>query len=174
MYILQTSQTDTQQPTTPLQPLGISGLGGWLVLVQIGMYLTILLLAIQIFQNNITAFEPDVWDALTSKDSSFYHALWAPTIIFELIYNVSFLLFTIVMLFMFYFKKAVFPKLAILFYIISLIVTVIDLILAYQIPLARELMDSSEYRDIFKAIITCAIWVPYFLKSERVQNTFIR
>jgi len=27
-------------------------------------------------------------------------------------------------------------------------------------------------REIFRAILQAAIWIPYFLRSERVRNTF--
>lgn len=43
-----------------------------------------------------------------------------------------------------------------------------------QIPMARELADGSSIRDIARSAIACAIWIPYFIKSERVQNTFVR
>jgi len=62
----------------------------------------------------------------------------------------------------------------IIFYSVSLIIGVIDYLLVIQIPLASELEDGSSLRDIVKSVITCAIWIPYFMKSERVHNTFIK
>ncbi|WP_260865857.1 DUF2569 domain-containing protein [Paenibacillus xylanexedens] len=40
--------------------------------------------------------------------------------------------------------------------------------------MARELEDGSGLTGIVRLVITCAIWIPYFIKSERVRNTFIR
>lgn len=62
----------------------------------------------------------------------------------------------------------------IIFYSLSLTVGIVDSLLLSQIPMARELADGSSIRDIARSAIACAIWIPYFIKSERVQNTFVR
>lgn len=155
-------------------PLGISGLGGWLVLVQIGLYSTIVMLLVQLFQYSLPAFGQETWELLTSKDSEFYHVMWGPIMVFEMVYNVLFLLFCGYILIQFYQRRSILPRLMIIFYSASLIVGIVDSALLYQIPLARENEDGSTLRDTIRSIITCAIWIPYFIKSERVQNTFVR
>lgn len=155
-------------------PQGISGLGGWLILVQLGIYVTIILLLVQLIQYNIPAFGAETWDILTSADSTYYHPLWKPLIIFEGLYNVLFLVFCFYILFSFYGKKQILPRLMIIFYSASVLVGIIDWILLYQIPLTREMEDGSSMRDILKSVFTCLIWVPYFVKSVRVKNTFIK
>ncbi len=152
--------------------LGVSGLGGWLVLVQIGIYLTMLLLLQQLFMNSLPAFLNDTWELLTSQLSEYYHPLWGPILIFETLYNVAFFIFCIYILVCLYGKKAILPRLMIIFYSVSLAIGIVDYLLLLQIPLARELEDGSSIRDIIKSGIACAIWIPYFLKSERVHNTF--
>jgi len=32
--------------------------------------------------------------------------------------------------------------------------------------------DAELYRDLVRAVIASAIWIPYFLYSKRVRNTF--
>ncbi|WP_339240617.1 DUF2569 domain-containing protein [Paenibacillus sp. FSL R5-0517] len=163
-----------QEPKTDYRPLGVSGLGGWLILIQIGLFLTVILLAVQLFQQIIPTFTTETWEMLTSKQSDYYHPLWGPVLIFEMVYNTLFLLFSVYTIFAFYSKKAILPRLMIIFYGLSLIVGIIDYLLLLQIPLAKELEDGSSIRDIAKSVITCAIWIPYFIKSERVHNTFVR
>lgn len=167
-------QPQTEEQKVDYRPLGISGLGGWLVLVQIGLYLTMIMVLVQLFQYSLTALTPEAWEMLTLEQSSLYHPWWGPIIIFEVTYNVLFFIFSIVTLVMFYRKKSVFPRLMIIFYSISLAVSIIDYLLLLQIPIARELEDGSGLTGIVRLVITCAIWIPYFIKSERVRNTFIR
>ena len=63
------------------RPLGVSGLGGWLILIQMGLFLTIVLLAVQLIQQIVPIFTTETWELLTSKQSDYYHALWGPVLI---------------------------------------------------------------------------------------------
>ncbi|MBM6383051.1 MAG: DUF2569 domain-containing protein [Paenibacillus sp.] len=155
------------------RPLGVSGLGGWLILIQIGLLLTIVLLAVQLIQQIVPIFTTETWELLTSKQSDYYHPLWGPVLIFELVYNVLFLLLSLYTVFAFYSKKAILPRLMIIFYSVSLVVGIMDYLLLLQIPMARDLEDGSSMREIAKSVLTCAIWIPYFIKSVRVRNTFV-
>ncbi|MGZ9583687.1 DUF2569 domain-containing protein [Paenibacillus marinisediminis] len=155
-------------------PLGVSGLGGWLVLIQIGLYATIIMLINSLFTYTIPSLSSEIWDPLTSVNSDLYHPLWGFTIIFAGVFNTLNLLFSIYCLINMYRKKTIFPKLMIAFYTLSLIIAIVDYVLMSQLPIANGLDDGSILKDMVRAIITCMIWIPYFLKSERVQNTFIR
>lgn len=115
-----------------------------------------------------------MWEVLTSQDLAFYHPMWGTLLTLETAYNAVFLLFCVYILINFYQKKSRLPRLMIIFYSASLLVSIIDTALIYQIPLAREADEGSSIRDIVKSLVTCVIWVSYFIKSERVQNTFRR
>ncbi|PYE47821.1 DUF2569 domain-containing protein [Paenibacillus barcinonensis] len=167
-------QEPAQQATTENRPLGVSGLGGWLILIQIGLLFTLIMLLAQISQSILPILNTETWEMLTAKDSGYYHPLWGPIIIFEAVFNLLFLLFTVYVIVAFYQRKAILPRLMIIFYSVSLIVGTVDYLLLYQIPMARELEDGGSIRDIVRSGIACAIWIPYFIKSERVQNTFVR
>jgi len=176
--VLEVQQEPRQEPfqesMIEYRPLGVSGLGGWLILIQIGLWFTLVMLLAQISQSVLPILNTETWEILTSKDSGYYHPLWGPMIIFEAIYNILFLLFTVYVIVAFYRKKAILPRLMIIFYSLSLTVGIVDSLLLSQIPMARELADGSSIRDIARSAIACAIWIPYFIKSERVQNTFVR
>lgn len=51
---------------------------------------------------------------------------------------------------------------------------IIDMIFAYQIPTASESETENLLASTIKSAMVCAIWIPYFIKSKRVRNTFIR
>lgn len=155
-------------------PLGVVGLGGWLILIQLGLYGTLIMLLVQIINYSIPSISPDIWNTLTSKTSEVYHPLWGVVIIFELLFNVLLFVYCIYILVNLYRKKSIIPRLMIIFYSASLVVGIIDYLLLSRIPAASKLQDTNSLKDIYKSIIACAIWIPYFLKSERVKNTFVR
>ncbi|MFS1512249.1 DUF2569 domain-containing protein [Chengkuizengella sp. SCS-71B] len=164
--------TKTIENTNEKLPLGISGLGGWLILVQIGLYGTILMLIAQIFLYIIPSFKPETWSLITSPESVYYHSLLGPLIVFEAVANSLMLIFCIFILFNFYKKKSKLPLLMIFFYSSSLLILTIDMIAIYQITQFED--DESQIRDFVRMLITCLIWIPYFIKSKRVKNTFVR
>jgi len=171
--VIMQSETNKAETEIPQKPLGVSGLNGWLVLVQIGIYATLLLSLIRFFNEYLSVLDPEVWSLLTSKDSEFYHPLWGPTIIFEMAVLIIMFVFCLYILFNFYSKKAILPKLMIIFYAGSLAARVIDYILVQLIPVANEIGDGVALRSLIQGVVVCLIWIPYFLKSERVKNTFI-
>ncbi len=167
--------TNVKQEAPPLR-LGLSGLGGWLVLVQIGMYASMLLLIMTLFRDNLPALRSEDWELLTSKDSLFYDPLWKPLLIFETVANALLLVFIAYCLSNFYRKKAILPTLMIVFLSTSLLIGMADYGMVNQIDLVQEydLLGPDSVRDLGRSAIACAIWIPYFRKSERVKNTFVR
>jgi len=167
-------EMNTQEVKKDYRPLGgVSGLGGWLVLVQIVLYLNLILLVFQLLQYNLPSFSPDVWGVLTSKDSESYHPLWGPVIVFEAVANALMFFYCILLLVFFYNKKAILPRMMIIFYAAGLFVSIMDYVLALQIPAIREMEDGSSLQDLSRSIVSTAIWIPYFLRSKRVHNTFV-
>lgn len=165
------SGIDLQKPSTPLRK---SGLGGWLILVQIGLIATLVLLLVQIVNFTVPSFSPDIWSRLTSEQSELYHPLWGPVLIFEAVYNSLFIVFSFWCLIAMYRKQARFPKLMMIFYGVSLLASIADYGLMAQILRTLDLEDANSLKDTVRAALTCAIWIPYLLKSERVKNTFVR
>lgn len=167
-------ETNLNEKNHVYKPLGISGLGGWLVLVQIGLYGTIITQLLQLFQGSFTAFDAEFWNTFTSSDSELYHPLWGFIIVFETVFSVGFVLFSAYILINFYGKKAIVPTLIIILYCADPIFKIIDYVLLYQIPSAREVgeINSNSIRNIIRSVLTSAIWCAYFMKSERVHNTF--
>ncbi|TVX92071.1 DUF2569 domain-containing protein [Paenibacillus agilis] len=165
---------DNNEEVPLRQKYGVSGLGGWLIVIQIGLYLTILLLGKQVYDLFPVFTDPKVWNMLTSEGSIFYHPLWKPTLIFEIIFLCLFLILGIVALIIMYCKKSGFPKLMIGLYIGNLIFQIVDTILASQNEIMTQFYPGNLWGDVVRAGIVCAIWIPYLIKSDRVANTFVK
>lgn len=168
--ILDTPEPSKRRPATEYY----DRIGGWLILVAIGLILSPFRLAYSLLVELLPALDAETWDYLTSPDSPVYHALWKPLIIFELLGNGLFLIFSVVLLYYFFSRKKELPRLIIIFYAANLLFILLDYLLAAQIPMVAEMDDGSTYREIGRSIVASAIWIPYFLLSERVKGTFIK
>lgn len=152
-----------------------NGLGGWLILVQIGLYLTLIRATISVVQFFTTTSGSAVWDTLTSPDSVVYHPLWKPLLIFEVTMNSALVVAAAYLLVLLYNKKAAFPRWLIFYYLGNLLMLIAGVVLLANIPLSEELADSSSgWSDIARSLLTSLIWVTYVLRSERVRNTFVQ
>ena len=161
------SQNDQAESNEP------KGLGGWLILPMLGLIIAPVRLIIQIVKDLLPAFAPETWNALTTPDSPVYHHLWAPVIILETVSSIGLLLFSVWLLVLFFKKSIRLPKLFITWLILAFVIQILDQILANQIPAVGAQNTSPEaIKDLFRAFIAMLIWVPYFIRSKRVKNTF--
>jgi hypothetical protein len=109
---------------------------------------------------------------LTSPDSPIYHPLMKPFIIGEMTANAGLYIFLIYLTIIFFKKKKAVPKTYIVFLITTLAVLILDSIVMEFIPVLSNEASVNNV-EIAKAVISAAIWIPYFIKSVRVKNTFV-
>ena len=65
------------------------------------------------------------------------------------------------------------PRLLIIWVASFVAIQAVDILLMSQIPMAASQLGSGDFRELARAVISAAIWIPYFLKSKRVANTFV-
>ncbi|MEY0129834.1 DUF2569 domain-containing protein [Providencia rettgeri] len=147
----------------------LKGIGGWLILPMLGIILSLIILPFSIYEQNAQVIE--YWIELTDPQSSSFIPLFKELIYFEVLGNVILYVTLLFLSYVFFTKKKLTIKIYIFFQIFSLVLTVTDIILA-SILLDLE-VEASDIKDIFRALIACAIWIPYFLVSRRVKNTFV-
>jgi uncharacterized protein DUF2569 len=146
---------ETVGPRTP------SGIGGWLILPAIGLVLSPLiiigglLVAFKIWTESIGALELDYPGA--------YVAITA-----QLIMGGAFLCFFLYVAARFFTKKKSVPTLMIALLVINLVLAVITNVLY-----ASVFRESADIKEITRAILLCAVWIPYFRLSKRVKATFV-
>jgi Protein of unknown function (DUF2569) len=156
----------------PNEPKGI---GGWLLLPALGLIITPFRVGFQFYRDLLPALAPETWNALTISSSAAYHPLWGPLIIFEVIGNLTLFIYAILLLWFFFNKSQRVPKLYIIWLVLVAAIQIIDFLLANQIPaVASQPSDPESVKEVARSIVAAAIWIPYFLKSKRVKNTFIK
>ncbi len=150
------------------------GLGGWLVLVAIGLIITPLRLGLELTQAYIPIFAAEYWSVLTDPSSEAYHPLLAPLIVFGSIGHLVLIAVAVAGMVLFFRRSPAFPKLMVSFYLGGLGFVAIDLFGSSFIPDVAATDDQSSLRVIIQSISTCVIWIPYMYRSRRVRNTFLQ
>jgi|LakMenEpi03Aug12_release.lakeMendotaPanAssembly.Ray.scaffolds.fasta_scaffold1375763_1 hypothetical protein len=149
------------------------GIGGFLILPIIGLVITPIKSLLIVLSIHIPILTKENWSRLTTPGTEDYHPLWAPVLVGELGLNIFFAIFAIIVLILLFKKNRYLPKLIIIFYISNLILMGIMFYIANLIPIVAQTPDPESVGEITRAIIGATIWVPYFLISKRVKNTFV-
>lgn len=154
----------------------LEGIGGWLLLLAFGVIVNPF-----VFISNLVNLWPSVgivdrWRQLTSPEGIAYHPSWLPSLAFEWMYSCVGLILSVLMVFLFFRKRAVAPKCLIAFLIYVLAGTILDNILSSAAIAATNISagDAGKYSDIAADTMRAAIWIPYLLVSQRVKATFRR
>ncbi len=150
------------------------GLGGWLILPLIGLFVSPIRMAVSLNNDFLPIFQEGYWEVLTTPGSEAYHHLWGPLITLEIVGNLFFIVFSLILIFLFFTKSPFFPSLIIIYITTYLLYIVGDSFLADLIPAIASASDPESIKELFRAVIAAAIWIPYFRTSRRVKNTFVK
>ncbi|MEN8128493.1 MAG: DUF3857 domain-containing protein [Planctomycetota bacterium] len=146
------------------------GLGGWLVLVAIGLCIGLLMQIVSIVQGWEGYFSLRVWQNVAMPGGSGYHPLWGVSLTSELLGGIGLFGLNALLIIMFFAKHRAFPPTYILIRVFALVVAFTSYVLLNQIPEMAEEVDPG---DIVRETISAAIWCSYMLRSRRVKATFI-
>lgn len=153
---------------------GPEGIGGWLLLPLLGLIVTPVRVGYAMYRDIIPAFAPEVWDALTTPGSPDYHPAWSGLLWFEALGNAFIILLALAALYHFVTRSRRTPILYIALLAFTLLFITGDWLLAEQIPFVAGEPDEAANRELVNSAVRAAIWIPYFIFSSRVRNTFVR
>ncbi len=139
-------------------------IGGWLVLVGLGVCLTPVRLLYAFFSTD-SLLSGAGWLSMWYTQQYDYFIF----LLLEHIYNVMFLMASVLAVILFFQKRTAAPKLISVIYGVSCIATILDTVAALQMT-PNTIVD---YKDIFRSIFAAVIWIPYLYKSQRVKKTFV-
>lgn len=149
-------------------PQGTEGIqiGGWLILPAIGLVLTPFVLLFQIFSENY--FHKDIWNGFHEAGYENADALNL-YLGFEFSYNILFFIYAILLIVLFFKKRSNVPMLMVFFYGANLVMILFGSFVLNQ----AGINDPTFAKDLFRSAFSALIWIPYFLMSTRVKNTFV-
>ncbi|PYE45555.1 DUF2569 domain-containing protein [Paenibacillus barcinonensis] len=154
----------------------ISGLGGWLIFIQISLWASLVFLLSDL--SNVTVImDPARWEGSRGIDLQVYTEVIRPILWFGFISSIILSVLVIINLVLLYRRKRWFPRMMIIQYIVNAIISVVTWILIAQQEMGREVhvLDAQPaFQVIVRSLLACCIFIPYFLRSVRVKNTFIQ
>lgn len=161
-------------PPWPRGPAGTDGttkgLGGWLILVGIAVSLGPLH-ALFIILKSAPYYTASSWARLTTPSAPSYHVLWAPTLLFELVSNLTLIVFSALLISLFFRRRRLFPAVFVVFTVARVTIDWLDALLANAIPAVRD--RGVNWSNHWSVLAAGIIWVTYMFRSRRVQNTFV-
>lgn len=145
----------------------LEGIGGWLILVALGVVLTPVTLLFSMVKTYLPLFTtPHIWEILQTQPR--LHAL----VMFEAASNIIFFLISLALLYLFFQKKRSFPTFYIIFLVLHAVVLVADLVFAYII-VPNATMSPQLMAAALRSVVGAMVWIPYMLLSRRVKVTFV-
>ncbi|MFD2516446.1 DUF3857 domain-containing protein [Salinimicrobium flavum] len=146
-------------------------IGGWLILLGIGLFFTPFVFISQLLSGNY--FSSSIWLSLFSSSDTITMGLLLGA---ELALHSVLLVFSLLVLVLFLKRRTIAPRMMIILYGSSFVFSA--LISFASFALHPEAFAGPERQDIYfelsKMGIRCVIFIPYLLYSTRVEETFTR
>ncbi|HUU30101.1 MAG TPA: DUF2569 family protein [archaeon] len=148
---------------------GNKSIGGWLLIPAIGLIIAPILLILDI-AHNLAEFSSDSF--LRNVEAIYGFSLFVKINFFLKILVLLFLFFVAIL---FFNKKSSTPRVMVIFFVFSFAIALSKFFLGLFIietSFSQKLYFAVRNSNVLGAILACVIWIPYFLKSHRVAETF--
>ncbi len=155
------------------EELRLKGLGGWLILVGIGVVLGPIRSLLETVPLFYSLFADGTFSLLTDPDSNAYIPFIGAYIIGEVISNSIIILASLYLIYLFFSKHYLFPKFYIGVVVATLAVIFIDAWIGTLFFPNEPLMNEEVAREFIRTLVVAMIWIPYMLVSKRVKLTFV-
>lgn len=162
---------DPAASVTEVAPLSISG---WLILPALGLLVRPITILVILLADPVL-FDHNTWISVFQNDNYSSFSGLGFVLGFEILANTLQLVFSLLVLWQFFKKRSSLPRLMVVLLAGGLTIILVDMILAYFLIEVGEnpFTDSEQLNGLFSALMPALIWIPYFLKSSRVKQTFI-
>lgn len=163
----------TAAATTGLDGGGPRGIGGWLVLVAIGLVARPVVSVVSLVRM-APALSAEAWAGLTAPGGSAFHPLWAPLLLFEVAANVALAVADVLLAVLFFQRRRAFPRGFIALLVAQVVVALVDLAGTAAVPGDGAGSSAAQVRLVVSTLVASAVWIAYLLRSRRVKLTFVR
>jgi hypothetical protein len=145
----------------------IYGFGGWLILIAIGFTISFGRSLFYLFDELIPLFSDGTIQEAINVDP-----MWGLLFFIEFVFHIGIVIFVGFIGYLCIKQMVLFKKKVIYFLIFNFIMTIISFLSYLTVPeMAVDATDTMV--TVFQSAIYAAIWIPYIIKSKRVNNTFV-
>jgi transglutaminase-like putative cysteine protease len=139
-------------------------IGGWLILIVIGLFVTPLNVARIFFDADY--FSMPAWNVYAHHSGNF---IFRALLIWETVGNIIVFCLAVFCLVLLLNKRDILPNAIIVYFGFCVVLTLVDYCLAVNLNKG----STSSISSLMRSIVIAAIWIPYFKRSTRVKETFI-
>lgn len=151
--------------------LPVTGIGGWMVLPMIGLFISPLRILYDIYDSGSWFFQASLYVPQLEVKSKPLFQLYILFFQFQAIAMLGLVLITLVL---FLNRRTSVALLMKVIYIGSVVFLFLDMVLYEWLDLQTLFGEAYDARDLGRAFFSAAIWVPFFSLSERVRTTFVQ
>jgi len=141
-------------------------IGGWLIFVAIGLAATALTVCRTIY--NADYFDMATWNTYTASKYGFYYKL---LLIVGAGGNIILMMLAVFCLVLLLNKRDILPKVITGYFLFALGFSAIFYVISLTVHDSKVAAQALKF--LTRACIVSAIWIPYFKRSTRVEDTFI-
>lgn len=141
-------------------------IGGWLILVLIGLFITPFITANNFITGNY--FSLSSWNLYVDPTK---RSIFRGILVWETVGNTLVFCMSVFCLVLFLNKRDILPKVITVYLAFCIVLNLVDYLLSQQLH-SSTISYTASYA-LVRSILSAAIWIPYFRRSERVQETFI-
>lgn len=139
-------------------------IGGWLILILIGLFFTPIIIGAQFYDEHF--FSLSKWNTFMNGGTAFEYRV---LLVFETAGYTFITCYSIFCIILMLNRRDILPKYIIIYYLSAVAFFVIDYLVAYGIGIESGDLGTR----LLRTIIVAVIWISYFKKSTRVEQTFI-
>ncbi len=143
-------------------------IGGWLILPLIGLIIAPFIFTYNLFASN--HFSQSSWEAFSIPG----FGVWKFVIIFQITFITLFICGSIFLAVLFFIKDKRLPNYIIIYYGLTIVFNLCEVLFFLLLDASERDGIEDEINVFIRSIIGGAIWIPYFIKSERVKRTFLK
>jgi hypothetical protein len=168
-------RVDNSRPWSPyLSFPPKSGLGGILIIVGIWLVANPIATAYRLLAYSFPMFHDGRWSQIVSQGTRLTPPSLSVIVAFETASNIALLALAIAALVRFFRMSESFPRTVIGLVLAQIAYVYIDSkLLQFAPPQSVDFLVNMQ-RELDHAVLGGLLWVPYFLLSSRVKNTFIK